>query len=72
MRLFGKCGLSDNFFVIHSNLYYKHLVVLDLFVNFAFYQHQVQLMFVNLLELNQKEYSTGTTVKCQNGLHLSP
>ena len=28
MCLFGKYGLSDNFFVIHANLYYRHLLVL--------------------------------------------
>ena len=38
MCLFGKCGLSDNFFVIQANLYYRHLLVLALLVNFAFYQ----------------------------------
>ena len=54
MCLFGKCGfpicpshmdrLSDNFFVFHASLYYRHLLVLALLVNFAFYQHKVQLM----------------------------
>ena len=49
MGLFGNCGfpicpshiygsLSDNFFVIHASLYYRHLLVLALLVNFAFYQ----------------------------------
>ena len=50
MCLFGKCGFpylplskhngrsSDNFFVIHASLYYRHLLVLALLVNFAFYQ----------------------------------
>ena len=48
MCLFGKCGfpicpshngrLSDSFFVIHASLYYRHLLVLALLVNFAFYQ----------------------------------
>ena len=31
-------SLSDNFFVIHAILYYRHPMVLALFVNFAFYQ----------------------------------
>ena len=31
-------SLSDNCFVIHASLYYRHLLVLALSVNFAFYQ----------------------------------
>ena len=31
-------SLSDNFFVIHASLYYRHLLVFALLVNFAFYQ----------------------------------